>query len=416
MLSSRSLVVGVLLVAASSACSSSNIPRPMAAPASLAAAASQQRALQSTTDLERQVLRYKSVLGANRRLSNKDRAMLLGMFLRGPAWQRPHATVKNTVLAMAEMDAHGHIVRQFSNRPGFMLSAKKVGSFQWHASVPPATSLIPAVDYTPHPGTGPYHQLITQDSYTAEPQNGADVTLPCSGFHIPFGDEPYIYLGGFTDEGDTSSIESGEQFNKGGLTVSARYQPYIKYAGESGESGYPGNAQAVFITQETGAGSDGHWYCPITQVPIYLYQYFFSYVSVIGTGTPIKWVTVFTNISVLNDYSEIEYGILLSGNGWKGWLPDTCPDCHFIQTTSIAQPSDQKGNGAFFGPDTWSNMNAGGSTAPVPYTDCINYPIWEGNECGNTPPSPLNTVIEISDQTLTGSSPTETVIINNSSG
>ena len=101
---------------------------------------------------------------------------------------------------------------------------------------------------------------------------------------------------------------------------------------------------------------------------------------------------------------------------WNG----TCDGCRVSATTSIGQQADSKNCGDFFGPVGWSGEIIYGSDATLqPFAQWLDYPGWThtpNNECGNTPASPLNSVIEVSNQSLSAQGGKEAVIINDGSG
>jgi hypothetical protein len=167
---------------------------------------------------------------------------------------------------------------------------------------------------------------------------------------------------------------------------------------------------------------------------MWLYQFFNSYITPVETTTQHGTIygTVFSNIAELNgnydnNPNEIEFGIVLGVGsrsdqiGWNGWDNINgrnwyCDDCYLTQTTSLAQNPEAHNDGSFFGPTEWWNMGIGDLASPGVYFQCLNYPIWRGNECGNTPATPLSSVIQVSNQSLVPLTGTETVRINNAQG
>ncbi len=138
----------------------------------------------------------------NDRLTNVQRQMLLELYKNAPRHRLIHPYAETSIVAIAILDGHGHIVSQFANRR----DVRVVRLSERRPILGPAT-------YT---GTGPYHQLI--QSPPTDSFSYANLTLPCSSTDVmmPNGskDTPYAYLGGYTTAGiSASEVESGEQGN-----------------------------------------------------------------------------------------------------------------------------------------------------------------------------------------------------------
>jgi hypothetical protein len=262
----------------------------------------------------------------------------------------------------------------------------------------------------------------------------AHVTLPCAPT-LTGTDTPYIAFGAYTDTAN-NLIESGEQFIPNADPTKSAYQPYIRYGG-SARISFPGDGTATSlypIQAQSGSGDGSAWVCGANP-SVTIYPEFF--IEIVPTGsvpTGPTFGTLITNSSWLGDTyngpapNSIVYGVLLPNDdplsstaGWNGWsfVGDyftgnlNCTNCHLTQTTAIGMDGPHPGDGSVFGPVQWSNMVVGDAAAGV-YSTCANAPSWTngGNECGNTPASPLNSVIQVSNQSLTTMG-TDTVTINN---
>lgn len=322
----------------------------------------------------------------NPHLSELEKRSLVRLYLKGRyhPTNRPNAT--NTVLALAMVDAQGHIVAQFANRPDVTIAPVK--GFRMSGIKPPCTGNC----------TGPFQQLSTS-TQPIVPYNSAMAILPCPSSE-PESNDPYAYLGGKTSS-SSSQVESGLQWNPPSPGNSgATWQPYISlaYNDPNHPNGdrwvFPGNGNSYQLTaSESGTGSTGHWLCN-GQPTISVGMYFQNTVDTVFVTSPPVYYDCFINDSFEDvggtNIGDIFWGVCPTpgytdqAQSWNGWLSyydakesgggGQCPTCTLQQTTSIAQPggANEPNNGAIIGPVVWSAMQV--DNGNYAYTYCDNWP------------------------------------------